>query len=188
MSKTVIYTLTQAELKATVTYNPETGAFTRVPSRYTQWKARVCKTRDKDNYIIMKVYGTMYRSHRLAFLYMTGKFPVDQVDHRNGIEDDNRWENLREADNHIQQHNRKKGVKNTSGYIGVHLNRKSNKYHATMRVDGNKIFLGGFDKIEDAVAARKKADVKYGYSKNHGKGYSRTAKEKKTLELMEFLT
>jgi len=60
-----------------------------------------------------------YAQHRLAFLYMTGKFPNKLADHINGKRSDNRWCNLRQADDAQNAYNKAMQSNNKSGHIGV---------------------------------------------------------------------
>ena len=83
--------ITQEELKALVSYDPETGIFTRLKTNLPI----SCKM--NKGYIVMNHKGKVYLAHRLAFLYMTGSWPNNQVDHINRSRDDNTWKNLREA-------------------------------------------------------------------------------------------
>jgi hypothetical protein len=52
-------------------------------------------TYDGNGYLDTRIGGKTYKLHRLAFLYMEGEFPPDQVDHINTVRSDNRWVNLR---------------------------------------------------------------------------------------------
>ncbi|EOA5908665.1 AP2 domain-containing protein, partial [Salmonella enterica subsp. enterica serovar Brandenburg] len=61
------------------------------------------------------------------------------------------------------------GVNNTSGALGVWREKRRNKWVAEIKVDRRKIHLGQFDNFDEAVAARKDAEVKYGLHENHGK-------------------
>lgn len=107
-------------------------------------------------YIAVCVDGRMYLAHRLAWLYVTGEWPVDQVEHRNGIRSDNRWDNLRAATNAENGQNRQGAhVNNKSGMLGVSPSR--GLWRATINVDGKQKYLGRFSTPEDAHAAYLKA-------------------------------
>lgn len=89
--------LTQDYLKYRVMYYPETGnVYWRSHPRSTSIGKEVGNV-SGEGYRVCKVDSTEYKIHRLIFLYMTGSFPPDglQVDHINGLRDDNRWLNLR---------------------------------------------------------------------------------------------
>jgi len=113
--------------------------------------------------------GKQYLAHRLIWLYVYGKFPDDQIDHINGDPSDNRIENLRDVTNQENNKNRSKNCNNTSGHIGVCWDKDAEKWRARIDVNGGTKHLGYFNVLEDAVAARQAASVKYGYHKNHGR-------------------
>lgn len=88
--------LTQKELRKTLSYGPKAGDFTwrqNMGSRAREGKIAGCIT--SQGYRIIKVKGKLYGAARLAHLYMQGRFPQNDVEHRNGDKADDRWENLR---------------------------------------------------------------------------------------------
>ena len=106
-----------AKLKKLISYDPETGFFTRlVPSETGRVPAGfVYRPRGWDTYQHIKVGGVLYTAHRLAWAFMTGEQP-DVVDHINGLRHDNAFKNLRngtQADNtkNIKRHRRARGIK-----------------------------------------------------------------------------
>lgn len=104
-------------------------------------------------YLETKVDGVRCLLHRLAVLYMTGCWPVDQVDHINGQRSDNRWSNLREVDNTTNIENRWRPNKNNrSGVLGCYR-RRSGRWVAQIMVNRKHIVIGFFDTAEAASAA-----------------------------------
>jgi len=103
--------MTQARLKELLIYCVLTGLFMWRVNRGRIKVGSIAGCKDYDDYILIRIDGTLYKAHRLAFLYMEGEFPPDQVDHINGVEDDNRWCNLRKCtlkqnmNNPITKHN-----------------------------------------------------------------------------------
>jgi len=93
--------ITQKELKELLHYNPDTGIFTRLIKTASSVQiGDVAGCKHKANgYIIINVLGIPYRAHRLAWLYMTGRWPKHQVDHDDHIRHNNKWSNLFEATN-----------------------------------------------------------------------------------------
>jgi len=83
---------------------------------------------------------------------MTGAWPLDQIDHENGVHDDNRWSNLREATNTENQHNRGISRRNTSGLPRV-SRHATGKHRADIGHGGRQIYLGNFASPEQAFAA-----------------------------------
>lgn len=57
---------------------------------------------------------------------------------------------------------------NTSGVTGVYWSSRHRKWNPKIQVDYVMIDLSYFDCITDAAAARKRAEIKYGFHKNHG--------------------
>ena len=106
-------------LRELLSYDAKTGIFYwKVGRRGTVRKGDVAGTRNKDGYVCIFVDRKNYLAHRLAWLYMYGEEPPAILDHKNGIKDDNRISNLREATNSLNIHWAKKPDKN-SGYYGV---------------------------------------------------------------------
>ena len=149
--------ITQEYLKSILKYNKETGIFT-----WLKRNGNIAGTLNKiSGYIIISINNKNYRAHRLAWLYMTGNFPVNQMDHINRIRNDNRFENLREATNQENDFNKGEYKNNTSGYKGVFLNKEKNKWQAQIGINGKNINLGYFTNPEDASAAYETAKAKY---------------------------
>jgi hypothetical protein len=92
---------------------------------------------------------------------MTGEWPMFQVDHKDNDRLNNRWENLRKADNQTNQANAKKSKNNTSGYKGVFWNSQRQKYHGKIQVNGKQIHLGSFVDPKKAHEAYIEAAKKY---------------------------
>ena len=91
--------------------------------------------------------------HRLAWLYMTGKWPVAQIDHINMVKNDNRWSNLREATK--AQNKANSPGRSTCGFKGVYVVKKRGtiKYRAQLRSAGKLHDLGYYRTPEEANAA-----------------------------------
>jgi len=173
--------ITQTELKKRLHYNPDTGIFTWLPRPLESfgtvgagkaWNTRLANKPtgyvNKLGYLIIGIDDKLHKSHRLAFLYMAGEFPKDQVDHINHARGDNRWKNLREVSPQENGRNKSLPRDNTSGSVGVSWRKSSKKWRSRIRVSGKLIHLGYFTDKADAVKARQDASVKYGYHENHG--------------------
>ena len=150
--------LSHEELRRLLHYNPETGQFTwRVARGGKARKGSVAGTKTPHTgYSQLVINRTIYKQHRLAWFYMTGKWPSDQIDHINGIRDDNRFHNLREATCSQNLHNVGLKSSNSTGYKGVSLHKPSGKYVANITVKGRQLYLGIFEAPEEAHAAYKK--------------------------------
>ena len=96
-------------------------------------------------------------------------WPKGQIDHINGVRDDNRRENLREVDGFENHKNTKKNHNNTSGRTGISFNKRHQKWVAYIGGQNGSIFLGYFKDFEKAAAAREAAESEIGYHANHGR-------------------
>ena len=144
-------------LRELLHYDPETGVFTRLKaSGGGEPAGSIAGWLDKSTgYVRCNLDGICYRVHRLAWLYMTGEWPADQIDHINGERADNRFANLREATNAQNVQNRRKQRNNTSGYPGVSWFQT--KWQAHIRINGKLKHLGCFDNPKTAHDAYLKA-------------------------------
>lgn len=165
--------LTQERLKELLHYCPETGVFTWLVDGRGKVKGieagtvRVNPTSGK-SYRRITVCGDRFATHRLAFLYVTGEFPPDQVDHIDGNGLNNVWSNLRAVTSTENHKNLRKNVCNISGVTGVAWAKARRKWYAYISVDSCNKHLGYFHDKEEAVSARKSAEVFYGFHENHG--------------------
>ena len=146
--------LTQEQLKEFLSYDPDTGIFTWLKAACNSVRVgSVAGCLDTYGYIRIKRARKQYGAHRLAFLYMTGEFPVDQVDHINGVRNDNRWLNLRQATGSQNMSNQGKPITNTSGFKGVFWNKSAKKWLAQIGHMNRVIYLGLFTTPEAAHQA-----------------------------------
>lgn len=152
--------LTQAELMEHLSYDPESGIFTR--KKYRSHKAKVGDVAgwsDTKGYVRIEINHVPYAAHRLAWLYVYGRFPECQIDHIDRNPANNRISNLRTVSNGENQQNIGLKSNNKSGVVGVHWNRECAKWRATIKTDGKLKYLGIFDSIEKAAEARRIAEA-----------------------------
>ncbi|MDU4943950.1 MAG: HNH endonuclease [Mixta calida] len=153
--------LTQEQLKKILHYDPETGVWTWLVSRGRIPKGSVAGTIGSvEGYRSISINHHRYRSGRLAFFYMTGRWPI-QVDHINRIRDDDRWVNLREADNSQNNCNRDLQKNNTSGASGVCWAKNKSKWLVQVGVKGKLIYFGLYEDKELADLVCSEAKAKY---------------------------
>lgn len=147
--------ITHDELLTLLDYSPETGVFVwKSTKRYhLQFLGSRAGSPNKDGYRQIKIHNRLYGEHRLAWLYMYGCWPDKHIDHINGVRDDNRCCNLREATHAENHQNRHSHKGSSSKYIGVSYYKRRNKYIAYINVSGVRHHLGYFKTQEDAYAA-----------------------------------
>lgn len=163
-------------VRSILDYDPETGVFTWAKDRFGGVvKGSVAGGKHKDGYLEVRVaaYRQRHLLHRLAFIIMTGDWPVGQVDHANGIRHDNRWINLSDASKAENMRNRCLGRHNKSGVMGVHWSNTHLRWVARIDRDKVKYGLGSFADFFEAVCARKSAENRLGYHENHGRKHER---------------
>lgn len=145
--------LTQEELKAIIHYCPETGGFTWAKTRGPAIAGRIAGAKAKNGYILIGVFRTKFRAHRLAWFYVHGEWPKNYIDHKNGIRDDNRITNLREVNFSENCQNVRKAYKNnTTKALGVSHDGYG-KYRARIQNNYKSTRLGLFSTKEEAHAA-----------------------------------
>lgn len=142
----------QERLKELLTYDPETGLFTRNEDRGGYRAGSIAGAKHSEGYVAICVDKSPQLAHRLAWLYMTGGWPIE-VDHINGVRSDNRWHNLREVNRTLNNANSRMKSNNKSGYKGVCWSAPCQKWRATIKVDGQQMHLGVFDDPVDAHKA-----------------------------------
>jgi len=153
--------LTQSRLKELLHYDPETGIFTRRVGRGPSKAGARVGSRNSCGYIQITIDYRNYHAHRLAFLYMTGALPEQQVDHINGVRNDNRWANLRDVSANCNHRNIGGPMKNnTSGFLGVCWDKNWNSWKASITVARRSVNLGRFPTPELAHTAYLKAKDK----------------------------
>lgn len=179
-------------LRQLLKYDPEEGKLYWVrrptsmfkPSRIKQgvrtaeWSANKWNTRfagkeaftatRNDGYRIGSVNGRLLRAHRVAWVVHYGEWPAEDIDHIDGDPTNNRINNLRDVSNLENHRNEKKSANNTSGFNGVHWDAANKKWRALIKVNFRNICLGRHDSFDAAVAARKAANARYGFTDRHG--------------------
>jgi len=144
-------TLTQRRLHELLHYDAATGVFTwRVDHALNRAGAAAGKSGGGS--LKIGIDGVRYFAHRLAWLYMTGKLPTNEIDHRNGVSTDNRWNNLRDVDHSVNQQNRRRAQRNNIvGLLGV--SPYGTRFRAKIKANGKHLHLGLFESADDAHAA-----------------------------------
>ena len=158
--------LTAERLRECLNYDPATGIFTRKVRT-----AQCHQVGDRADFLVtaghLKGYHRIallahrYLAHRLAWLYMHGKWPDQEIDHIDGDRSNNRIANLRDVSRQINGENHRKPTRrNTSGFLGVVLHKASGKWVARVTVRHKSIYVGIYDDPESANAAYLDAERK----------------------------
>lgn len=146
--------LSQEELKSLVHYEPKTGVFTRL----------TCRRGDKvgkqagfissySGYVMVSLNNKIYRAHRLAWLYIYGRWPTEFIDHINRVRHDNRIENLRECNKSQNMCNMDTPKHNTTGVKGVYWYKAYKKWVVNVKHNKKMHFIGYFSDFNAAKNA-----------------------------------
>lgn len=119
---------------------------------------------EPDGYKSGTLFGRKYMAHRIVWALASGSWPTNEIDHVNGDRSDNRPANLRHVTCRENRRNQKGNTRNVSGCIGVSW-CKSRKFWL---VQVGRKHVGTFQSYDDAVEARRKAQINEGYHKLHG--------------------
>lgn len=151
-----------SRLRRLISYNPETGVFTRLiaPGTRRDLIGTEAGCIGPAGYRVMHVAGVLCRAGRVAWAYMTGEWPPDdmEIDHRNQLRADDRWANLRLA-TASQQSCNMRTREPLSGVRGVRLHK--GLWEARIKHEGVEHFLGCFTTLSEAAAARAAATARF---------------------------
>lgn len=154
---------TQSRVRELFDYNPETGVFIKrdTGKEFGRFVSR--------GYRAMYFDGASHRSGRVAWIYMNGPIGNAHIDHVNGNRSDDRIANLRAVPQAENNRNLSIPKNNKSGVMGVYWHNQSCRWRAQIRVDYKAQSLGSFTSKDEAIAARKAAEVRFGFHENHGR-------------------
>jgi len=164
-----------ADIEKYISYDSKTGEFTRIRTKsiYHEYLIGTNPCKLKSNgYLEITSNNVIFKAHALAWYFVHGEYPKGkyQIDHIDHDKQNNAISNLRKVTASQNQRNRKLNKNNTSGFTGVVFHKPSDKWFSFIRLKpGTKKFLGSYENIEDAILARKEANVRYGFHINHGK-------------------
>ncbi|MGT3661457.1 HNH endonuclease [Escherichia coli] len=152
-------------------YNPLTGEFKWLKTRNSiAEKGSVAGYLKPDGYVQIILCGRAFLAHRLAWICIHGAPASEMIDHINGIRNDNRACNLREASKFENSHNKAMNKNNTSGIKGVNWSSSHNKWHARVGVNGKRFTVGYFSDIREAEAKIKEfRRMHHNEFTNHGR-------------------
>lgn len=149
--------ITQADVKRVLRYEPETGRFFRIVPVRGPRKTGEAGCINSQGYRMISVRGERLGAHRLAWLYVHGCWPKEQIDHINHVRTDNRLANLREATEIENKRHRLPRHDSRTGVRGV-TPTATGMYQARIRISGSERYLGCYATIEQARAVRLAAE------------------------------
>lgn len=145
--------LSLERLREVLGYDPLTGHLVR---KRCSWRpdvvGRVCGSHDRRGYLCVSIDHVTHKAHRLAWFHHYGVRPQFEIDHINGIKDDNRIANLRDVPGAINCQNvRKANSRSSTGVLGVF--REGNRFRACVVIGRKQRRIGTFDTVDEASAA-----------------------------------
>lgn len=158
------YLAAEEMIKSLLSYDKATGLLTWIkrPGKYSKIKAGDEAGCKKAIYILLKVGGNQLYAHIVCWFLATGKWPEDEIDHKNLDRHDNRFENLRPSTRIQNGCNRRTFSKTGKGLKGAFTHESMNgRWFAQIVVNKKQIYLGRFSTEEEAHAAYVAASAKH---------------------------
>ena len=153
--------LTAERARYLFAYDDSTGVFTRRTPISNQPVGSIVGCVGVRGYQVANIDGKIRYMHRVAWLYMTGSWPSRKIDHKNRVRTDNRWCNLRIADDNQNAANTTRCGKSKTGVRGVCICKNTGKYVAEVRHNGVRVLYKRFELLEDAARAAAQARDKH---------------------------
>jgi hypothetical protein len=155
--------LTASRLRELLNYNQSTGRFVWIKRTSNRVKVGDSAGNKLDTgYLQIMIDGNTHTAHRLAWLYVTGDWPAHNIDHIDGVRDNNVFSNLRDVPQRLNTQNQRKpreGNK-SSRYLGVTWDKRSKRWVAQIVVDGKHLHLGNFALDQEEMAWNKYLETK----------------------------
>lgn len=160
--------ITRERLESKLHYDPDTGNFIwKDPNPMSGMKkGDIAGGLNGAGYILIRCCGERNLAHRLAWLYMTGQWPKDQIDHIDGNRSNNKFNNLRSVTRHENGKNKRIPKNAKYGIMGVRLFK--GKWVVNIIVNSANKHYGTYDDFFEACCKRKSIENKYGFHENHG--------------------
>lgn len=154
---------TAERVRELLDYDRVTGAFTwRVERRGSARAGSPAGSVTTSGYLRIRIDGgCSFMAHRLAWLYVTGEWPSEEIDHADGVKINNAFQNLRDVPKSLNQQNRIAARSDSgTGVQGVQQ-AASGRYKANIQIDGRQVHLGTFESMQAAMDARVAAKKKH---------------------------
>jgi hypothetical protein len=161
----MIKELTQEYLHSILNYEPEKGVFTWKlrPIDYFKneramkiWNVRYSGKKagctNTIGYEVISILKKRYLAHRLAWLYVYGILPDFDIDHINGIRNDNKLINIRQANRSENLQNQRvcRSNNKSTGLLGAYYDKLQDKFYSQIVLNNKKTWLGLFNTAIDA--------------------------------------
>lgn len=154
-------TVSAEKVRELFDYDPLTGVLTRKVRTSNRIKAGdIAGYTHVRGYRRVRFCGRNVLVHRVIWIWMTGSWPKDQVDHEDGKTSRNVWSNLREATYEETPRNKSLHKNNKSGHPGVYRRTGKDRWIADITANGRRYYLGDFKTLAGAVAARAAAKAR----------------------------
>ena len=153
-------------------YCPVSGEFTWIKrSKYTRKSLSdiAGHTHQKTGYVSITIDRKFNAAHRLAWLYMTGSYPENCIDHINGVKHDNSFANLRDVEHATNCKNRKRYKTNTSGVSGVYMDKATGLWEVRFKHNNKKHYFGRYKTVDEAIKVREQEIKNFDFYRLHGK-------------------
>lgn len=149
---------TAAQVREMFDYDPITGIlrWKIIPAKRTKI-GDLAGTLKGNKYIRVSIKSNLYMVHRIIWLFVTGSWPDDHID-RNRT--NNKWVNLRDVSQSVNQNNTGLRKTNTSGAKGINKIIQRGKVYWCARIhkDGKRINLGVRKDKQEAIKLRLEAE------------------------------
>jgi hypothetical protein len=159
--------LTQKLIKQLMHYDPHTGVciwLPRFPWMFSdtehfsaetickqwnsRWAGKPAGTINPNGHLEAKVFRKSYKLHALIWLYQTGGWPSERINHENDCLTDNRWFNLRQG-TYAQTSARRRTTSKSGtwlrGAYPTHRRGKAKPWRASITIEGKRLHLGVYD-------------------------------------------
>lgn len=155
-------------------WNPRSNADIAQPGTLNSWNKQYANKQlgfyDRDGYLRAKICSRQMILSRIIWFREFGEWP-EQIDHINGIRDDNRLANLRAVTLTENCRNRSTPKTNKSGLAGIEpvYKNKRQTYRVRFQVGDKYSSYGSFEDFFEACCRRKSLELEFGFHPNHNR-------------------
>jgi len=149
--------ITRDMIEQAYTYDPKTGAFTRNFSEGGEKAGAQAGCVNTQGYISLGYRKKHLLAHRVAYLFMEGKWPEKEVDHIDGDRKNNKWANLREATGSENGFNTRLRKDNKTGVKGIRIYNNGTQYVSYIRAHHKTHYIGCYRDLKAAEKATREA-------------------------------